>query len=219
MTNFESERQTRTQRVDRKLRAAGWTIVPFDESRQISGYRAHAIEEYPTANGPVDHALVADGQILGVVEAKTLSLGPGGVLIQSDRYSRGLTNSPFNFRGLRVPFLYSTNGEIIRFHDAHERQYKKALVEIISMVKRAADEHQPLLTAEERMNRAFGQVTARKAFTAEQQLWLERIRQHLIANLSVDEEVFDAVPVLEQAGGWVSANRAFRENWAIYSSS
>src|SRR5207302_2055125 len=27
---------------------------------------------------------------------------------------------PFDFRGLRVPFLYSTNGEVIHFHDARD---------------------------------------------------------------------------------------------------
>jgi len=121
MPTHESERQTRKERVDPKLHQAGWTIVAFDENRPLSAYRAHAIEEYPTDDGPAVCALVVDGQIVGVVEAKKVSLGPAGVLIQAERYSRGVSNSPFNFRGLRVPFLFSTNGEVIRFHDArHE---------------------------------------------------------------------------------------------------
>jgi type I restriction enzyme R subunit len=117
----ESERRTRKQRIDPRLRAAGWTVVSSDECGPITKCRSHAIEEFPTDNGPADYALVVDGQLLGVVEAKKVTLGPAGVLIQAERYSRGVTNSPFNFRGLHVPFLYSTNGEIIRFHDArHE---------------------------------------------------------------------------------------------------
>src|SRR5208283_298061 len=57
------------------------------------------------------------GQILGVVEAKKLTLGPQEVLIQAERYSRGVSASPFDFNGFRVPFLYSTNGEMIWHHD------------------------------------------------------------------------------------------------------
>ena len=76
-----------------------------------------AIEEYPTESGPADYALCADGRILGIVEAKKLTLGPQNVLSQAERYSRGIAESPFNFNGFRVPFLYSTNGEVIWHHD------------------------------------------------------------------------------------------------------
>jgi type I restriction enzyme R subunit len=92
---------------------------------------------------------------------------------------------------------------------AHELRYHKALVEIISMVKHAADESQPLFTAEERIQRAFTKLTADKSFTEEQQKWLDRIRDHLIANLSIDKDDFELMPVFEQVGGWTQANRAF----------
>jgi len=36
---------------------------------------------------------------------------------QAERYARGLRESPYNFDGRRAPFLYSTNGEIVWFHD------------------------------------------------------------------------------------------------------
>ena len=45
-------------------------LVPFDEVRPVSDFSAHAVEEYPTENGPADYALVVKGQLLGVVEAK-----------------------------------------------------------------------------------------------------------------------------------------------------
>src|SRR5262249_49486672 len=48
---------------------------------------------------------------------KKLTLGPQNVLMQAERYSKGLLDSPFNFRGFRVPYLYSTNGEVIWHHD------------------------------------------------------------------------------------------------------
>src|SRR5438093_1373892 len=113
----EGEWQTRKMRIDGRLKAQGWKVVPFDPLRAISTYKHHAIEEYPTDNGPADYVLVADGRILAVVEAKKLSLGPQNVLLQAERYSRGVSGNPFNFDGLHVPFLYATNGEVLWFHD------------------------------------------------------------------------------------------------------
>jgi type I restriction enzyme R subunit len=114
---YKSERRTRKERIDPKLEAAGWTIVPYDEVRSLVSYQGFAIEEYPTEKGPADYALCLDGKILGVVEAKKLSLGPQNVLTQAERYSQSLTTNPFNFQGFHVPFLYSTNGEVIWHHD------------------------------------------------------------------------------------------------------
>ena len=92
---------------------------------------------------------------------------------------------------------------------ASSSQYDKALVDIISMVKHAAETRSRCLTAEERVERAFDRLTADETFTPEQQQWLERIREHLVANLSIDEDDFDNMPVLQPAGGWGNANRAF----------
>src|SRR5438093_513988 len=113
----EGEWQTRKMRIDGRLKAQGWKVVPFDPARAISTYKHHAIEEYPTDNGPADYVLVANGRILAVVEAKKLSLGPQNVLLQAERYSRGVASNPFNFDGFHVPFLYATNGEVLWFHD------------------------------------------------------------------------------------------------------
>jgi type I restriction enzyme, R subunit len=93
---------------------------------------------------------------------------------------------------------------------ACELHYHRALVDIISMVKHAADEGQPLLTAVERVDRAVAKLTAGKTFGADQEAWLERIAQHLRANLTIDRDDFD-LPVFERAGGWAAARRAFPE--------
>ena len=79
------------------------------------------------------------------------------------------------------------------------------------MVKHAAREEEPLLTAPERVERAFARVTAGRQFTEEQQKWLSRIRAHLGVSLSIDREDFDNVPVLLDAGGWKPADRAFND--------
>ena len=112
-----SEWLTRRTIVDPKLTAAGWKVCDYDPKQPLSYYNNCAIIEYPTDNGPADYALCSGGLILGIVEAKKLSLGPQNVLTQAERYSRGATSNPLSFGGYHVPFLYSTNGELIRHHD------------------------------------------------------------------------------------------------------
>lgn len=113
----ELEWQTRQRRVDPPIEAAGWKVMRFDSEKKLSDCEGQAIKEYPTEAGPADYALVSDSRILGAVEAKKLSLGPQGALTQAERYSKGAEANPFDFEGFHVPFLYSTNGEVIWFHD------------------------------------------------------------------------------------------------------
>ena len=112
----ELEWQTRRERIDPRLEALGWKVVPYVEGTPLSSLHNCAVTEYPTNNGPADYALVADGCVIGIIEAKRLSLGPQNVLTQAERYARGI-ESDYDFDGLRVPFLYSTNGEVTWFHD------------------------------------------------------------------------------------------------------
>jgi type I restriction enzyme R subunit len=92
---------------------------------------------------------------------------------------------------------------------AHQLRYDKALVDIISMIKHAASEQNPLLTAAERAARAIEQISNGTTFSVEQKQWLDRIEQHLAQNLSIDEEDFEFIPSLEGAGGWGKANKVF----------
>ena len=77
------------------------------------------------------------------------------------------------------------------------------------MVKHAADDDAPLLTAAERVDAAFTRLRDGRTFTPEQDAWLGRIRQHLIANLSIERDDFDNMPILADAGGWGRANKVF----------
>ncbi|MFA4877015.1 MAG: DEAD/DEAH box helicase family protein [Methanoregula sp.] len=113
----ESERVTRKKRIDPLLKAAGWSVQMYQAGMDLSRLNKYALEEFPTENGPADYALCVDGRIIAVVEAKKVTLGPQNVLTQAERYAAGISGSPFNFSGFRVPFIYSTNGEIIWYHD------------------------------------------------------------------------------------------------------
>ena len=93
----------------------------------------------------------------------------------ADELRQALTQAPEHF----------TEANLQRaFNAAHN----KALVDIISMVKRAAVETSPLLTAEERVNQAVDHVIADRQLTEAQAKWMEYIRQHLVANLSIERE-------------------------------
>ncbi len=117
----EREYQTRKRRIDPRLKTAGWSVTPFVPTSPVAAYTAAAVEEFETTNGPVDYALCDRGQAQAVVEAKKLTVGPQGVLTQAERYSKGIAQLPRYQGAFGVPFLYSTNGEVIWFHDVrHE---------------------------------------------------------------------------------------------------
>jgi type I site-specific restriction endonuclease len=106
----ESEKVTRKKRIDTRLKSSQlkWNIIRWTQDLDTSSLDAHAVEEYPTASGPADYALFAKGQLLGIIEAKKLSVGAENVLEQAKRYSKSEDKSMGEWRGYKVPFLYST---------------------------------------------------------------------------------------------------------------
>jgi type I restriction enzyme, R subunit len=99
--------------------------------------------------------------------------------------------------------------DVPKLQKAHERAGYKPLADVISMVKHAAQEEQPVLTAEERVNAAMGKLLEVHQFTLEQKQWLSLIQEHLVKNLSIDEEDFDLTPLLQGRGGKAKARRIF----------
>ena len=110
---LESEKITRKIRIDQQLRAVGWNIIPCSDGMNLPDLTNHAIEEFQTNNGPADYALVVNGKLLAVIEAKKLDVGAANVLEQAKRYSRGALNTLGEWDGYHIPFLYSSNGELI----------------------------------------------------------------------------------------------------------
>ncbi len=120
----ELEWQTRRDRINKKLKALNpaWAIIKYKDNLNISNLHCNAIEEFPTANGPADYALFVHGKLLGIIEAKKVGIGPQNVLEQAKRYSRGAFGGSGNWNGYHVPFLYSTNGELIFHIDVRNEQ-------------------------------------------------------------------------------------------------
>jgi len=117
---YESEKITRKKRIDQQLKASGWLIIPYSEGMDLTILTNHAIEELQTNSGPADYALVVNGKLLGVVEAKKLEVGAANVLEQAKRYSKGANKTVGEWNEYRVPFLYSSNGELIYYLDARD---------------------------------------------------------------------------------------------------
>jgi type I restriction enzyme, R subunit len=105
----EAEWLTRKLRIDTRLRALNpqWQIIPWRDGLDTSKLTCHAVTEFPTENGPADYALFVDGMLLGIIEAKKVTVSPQNVLEQAKRYSRGAANGPGNWNGFRGPFLYA----------------------------------------------------------------------------------------------------------------
>ena len=110
-----SEEATRKSRIDPRLSGVGWSVVPFTGTDPHS-YAKAAVEEFETASGPADYALCDADQILGVVEAKKLSLGPQGVLVQAERYSK--RKSPLH---IHASFRYSFSTAILNCSEFSDR--------------------------------------------------------------------------------------------------
>ncbi len=121
----ESEWITRKTRIDAQLRELDpkWNIIPYNEGMDISGLTHHAVEEYPTENGPADYALFVKGKLLGILEAKKVAIDPQNVLEQAKRYSMGAAKTVGAWGKYKVPFLYSSNGTQIWFADVRDENY------------------------------------------------------------------------------------------------
>ncbi|MFW9887625.1 MAG: DEAD/DEAH box helicase family protein [Candidatus Thorarchaeota archaeon] len=113
-----SEHETRKQLIDRKIEHAGWGLLTDFDANQV--YKSETVIEYQTANGPADYVLFHNGKPLAIVEAKKLAVGPQNVLKQAQRYARGISPDWWEFGEYRVPFIYSTNGEVIWFQDLRD---------------------------------------------------------------------------------------------------
>jgi type I restriction enzyme R subunit len=113
-----SEAQTRKTFIDKALEQAGWGPVgPFKPGAR---YEHGSVEEYPTSKGPADYILFHQEKALACVEGKRLRVGPQNVLQQAKRYARGFNDNTFSFGEYRLPFVYSTNGQVIWFQDLRD---------------------------------------------------------------------------------------------------
>ncbi|MDP2172681.1 MAG: DEAD/DEAH box helicase family protein, partial [Candidatus Cloacimonadaceae bacterium] len=121
----ENEWLTRKTKIDIQLKSLNppWVIIPYNKVKDNTVLSNHAVEEYPTENGPADYALFVDGVLLGILEAKRVSTDPQNVLEQAKRYASALPDTVGAWNSYKAPFLYSSNGEKIWFADIRDTEY------------------------------------------------------------------------------------------------
>src|SRR5207249_5977317 len=72
------------------------------------------------------------------------------------------------------------------------RAYQNDLTDIISIIRHAAN-GEPLLTEEERVDKAIAKTKAGRKFTTRQEEWLKYIRDHLLRNLVIEHGDFNYI--------------------------
>ncbi|WP_017292396.1 type I restriction-modification enzyme R subunit C-terminal domain-containing protein [Geminocystis herdmanii] len=117
----ESEAITRKNRIEQILSALGWNIVDYTPDLDSSQLVSHGVREYPLTTGRADYVLFVNGLLVGIIEAKRISIEPLSALEQAKRYSKGAFEGIGNWEGYRVPFLYSSNGQLVYFLDVREK--------------------------------------------------------------------------------------------------
>jgi type I restriction enzyme R subunit len=81
--------QKARRKIDRLLEQCGWVLQDYDEMN-ISAAVGVAIREFPlSGTGHADYMLYADGQAIGIVEAKPEGYTLTGVETQSAKYVTG----------------------------------------------------------------------------------------------------------------------------------
>lgn len=88
------------------------------------------------------------------------------------------------------------------------RAYHNELADIISIIRYAVN-GEPLLSADESVDRAIEKVKEGKKFTPEQEQWLQYIRDHLVRNMVIERQDFSYIP-FSRHGGWMKANQVFQ---------
>lgn len=93
--------------------------------------------------------------------------------------------------------------------EAHKFVYQKDMVDIISMIKHAANATEPLLSIEDRVSLAMQKVTKGKLLNYDQLQWIGYIHQHLKQNMTLDENDLQELPVFTDRGGFKKFQKVF----------
>ena len=115
----QTPEQVARDRIDSRLRAAGWHVQDKDALDFNAGLGI-AVREYQTDIGPADYVLFADRQAVGVVEAKPDSWGARLTTVeeQSEGYAKARLKWVSNTEPL--PFVYESTGQITRFTNGRD---------------------------------------------------------------------------------------------------
>ena len=115
----QTPEQAARDRIDSRLRAAGWHVQDKD-ALDFNAGPGIAVREYQTDIGPADYVLFADRRAVGVVEAKPDSWGVK--LTTVEEQSEGYANAKLKWisNAEPLPFLFESTGQITRFTNGRD---------------------------------------------------------------------------------------------------
>jgi type I restriction enzyme R subunit len=111
------EEQAR-QQIDQQLEAAGWQVQDRAELN-LFAQPGVAVREFPTATGPADYMLFAEGKAIGIVEAKKSGVTLSAIHEQSVEYGSAKTKHIQRWAD-PLPFIYESTGVETMFTDERD---------------------------------------------------------------------------------------------------
>lgn len=119
-------------------------------------------------------------------------------------------------QGWNTDVLKQLRADLMQYHFPESKLrkatalvHKKELPDIISIIKHAAKEEEPVLEVAERVDKAIDRIFADKTLNADQSAWIGYIKEHLIQNLTIGKDDFEYSPILERHGGWGKFRKLF----------
>jgi len=145
-TPNQNPEQVARDRIDRRLRDAGWQVQSKDAMNVFSSLGV-AVTELRTNEGPADYVLFVEGGPVGIIEAKKEQEGVR-LTTHEDQTERYRT-SPIKLLGNDAPlrFGYESTGELTRFTDStdpHPRSRPVFAFHRPETIKRWLAEDKPL---------------------------------------------------------------------------
>lgn len=111
MSEMSPEERARVK-IDETLQSVGWELLGRHKTETSVGEDATGyIEEYPTADGPVDYGFIIRGELYSLLEAKKESEAATGHFQQLQRYVEAVTTNHAVNDDIGLPVGFVSNGE------------------------------------------------------------------------------------------------------------
>jgi type I restriction enzyme, R subunit len=115
----QTPEQIARDRIDDRLRAAGWVVQPATAIDHAAA-PGIAVREYQTTVGPADYALFGDRKPLGIVEAKPDAWGEKITTVEQQSAGYATAQLKWVKNPEPLPFIYEATGAITRFTDCRD---------------------------------------------------------------------------------------------------
>lgn len=109
--------------IDKQLITCGYTLQDMNEINPAAS-KGVIVREFPTDSGPVDYLIFIDKVPVGVIEAKENNKGEK-LVVDVEKQTNRYKNSKFKYYdNVDIRFVYETTGQITRFTDYHDNDYR-----------------------------------------------------------------------------------------------